>query len=146
MITIVFSLLQSCPKTTKLTNQSQCLCYVIQFFSSSPGSVRTDLCAICVIHRTCTMGNVLFSIIICRIINTITSNTSVIQKESNGCTQLEISFNRQFIMPTDTDVKTLSMVLDTVGFWAKRALIKYMCSHLSWVKNDKGCLRAFVLN
>ena len=120
------------------------LCHTILLFFLRIST--SDLCAICVIHRTCTMGNVLFSIIICRIINTITSNTSVIQKESNGCTQLEISFNRQFIMPTDTDVKTLSMVLDTVGFWAKRPLIKYMCSRLSWVKNDKGCLRAFVLN
>ena len=51
-------------------------------------------------------------------VNAITTNTSLIQKESSGCTQVEISFNRQFIIQTDTEDKTLSMVLETVGFWA----------------------------
>jgi len=80
-------------------------------------------------------------------VNVITSNTSLIQRESSGCMRVEISFNLQFIIQTGIDDKNLAMALDTAAFFGtKRPLIKYICCDLSWGKNDKGCLRVIVLN
>ena len=70
-------------------------------------------------------------------VNAITTNTSSIQKESSGCTQVEISFNLQFIIQTDTDDKTLSMVLDTVGYLVRTSTDKHKMYVLRFVMGEE---------